>query len=250
MTNHLRAPGIVALGALTLAVGIAAVARSSSDPPAQADRKAAAAKAIRLEDATVIVEVNDTDGDAGLQFFLDGEPWRSMKVFGPGGGKVLDLKGTGKLRNWGLTESFHETNEPEFSEVPLKRFKRRFPEGTYRLAGRTIEGRKLVGRARLSHDIPDGPEIIAPAADSTVPDGNVVARWAAAPRPGIDIEGYRVIVEREDPFRLYQVELPVSQTSVTIPSEFLEPGTEYLLEIQTIEKSGNQTISEHNFNVG
>jgi hypothetical protein len=250
MTNHLRAPGIVALGALTLAVGIAAVARSSSDPPAQAAPNAKAAKAIRLEDATVIVEVNDTDGDAGLQFFLDGEPWRSMKVFEPGGQKVLDLKGTGKLRNWGLTESFHETNEPEFSEVPLKQFKRRFPEGTYRFAGRTIEGRKLVGKGRLSHDIPDGPEIIAPTADSTVPDGNVLARWAPAPQPGIDIEGYRVIVEREDPFRLYQVELPASQTSVTIPSEFLEPGTEYLLEIQTIEKSGNQTISEHNFNVG
>jgi hypothetical protein len=59
-----------------------------------------------------------------------------------------------------------------------------------------------------------------------------------------------VIVERENPLRVYQVELPASQTSVTIPSEYLEPGIEYLLEIQTIERNGNQTISEHNFNVG
>jgi Fibronectin type III domain len=249
MTNHLRAPGIFALGALTLAVGIAAVARSSSDPPAQAAPKSKAAKAIRLEDSTVIIEVNDTEGDAGLQFFLDGEPWRSMKVFGPGGKKVLDLKGTGKLRNWGLTESFHETNEPEFSEVPLNQFKRRFPEGTYRFAGRTIEGRKLVGKGKLSHDIPKGPQITAPAADATVPDGDVDAQWAPVPEPGTEIEGWRVIVERENPFRSYQVELPASQTSVTIPSEFLEPGTEYLIEIQTIEASGNLTFNEHFFRV-
>src|SRR5918995_4265609 len=88
MTNQLRAPGIALLGALTLAVGIAAVARSSSDPPAQAAPKATAAKAMRLEDTTVIVETNATDGDAGLQFFLDGEPWRSMKIFRPGGKKI------------------------------------------------------------------------------------------------------------------------------------------------------------------
>jgi Fibronectin type III domain len=250
MTNHLRAPGIALLGALTLAVGIAAVARSSSDPPAQAAPKATAAKAMRLEDTTVIVETNATDGDAGLQFFLDGEPWRSMKIFRPGGKKILDVNATGRLKNFGLTELFSETNEPEFKELPFSKFKRRFPEGTYKFVGRSIEGRKQVGRARLSHRIPDGPEIIAPAAGSIVPDGNVEARWAPAPQPGIDIEGYRVIVEREDPFRLYQVELPASQTSVTIPSEFLEPGTEYLLEIQTIERNGNQTISEHFFNVG
>jgi hypothetical protein len=78
----------------------------------------------------------------------------------------------------------------------------------------------------------------------------VLARWAPVPGPGIEIEGYRVIVEREDPLRVFQVELPASQTSVTIPSQFLEPGIEYLLEIQTIEASGNQTISEHNFRVG
>ena len=94
--------------------------------------------------------------------------------------------------------------------MPLSKFKRRFPEGTYRFAGRTIEGKKQVGKGRLSHKIPNGPEILAPAEDSTVPDGDVDARWAPAPRPGIEIEGCRVIVERENPFRLYQVELPAS----------------------------------------
>jgi len=32
-------------------------------------------------------------------------------------------------------------------------------------------------------------------------------------------------------------------TSLTVPSEFMEPGTEYELEVLALEKSGNQTIS-------
>ena len=70
------------------------------------------------------------------------------------------------------------------------------------------------------------------------------------PGPGIDIDGYRAIVEREDPFRKFEVDLPASQTSVTIPSEFVEPGTDYKIEVQSIERSGNQTISEIPFRTG
>ena len=42
-----------------------------------------ASKPIRLAAASVIVEVDATAGDAGLQFFLDGEPWRSMTISRP-----------------------------------------------------------------------------------------------------------------------------------------------------------------------
>jgi hypothetical protein len=247
MTKRLRGPAIGVLATFCVVGGVA-VAQSDSSTGAKGGAKAA--KAIRLADSTVIVETNATDRDAGLQFFLDGEPWKSIKISRPGGRKIMDVNATGRLKNFGLTELFSETNEPEFKEFPLNKFKRRFPEGTYKFAGRTTEGRKQVGKAKLSHDIPAGPEILEPAANSTVPDGDVLARWAPVPGPGIEIEGYRVIVEREDPLRVFQVELPASQTSVTIPSQFLEPGIEYLLEIQTIEASGNQTISEHNFRVG
>jgi hypothetical protein len=41
------------------------------------------AKPVRLAAATMIVEVDATAGDAGVQFFLDGEPWRSMAFSGP-----------------------------------------------------------------------------------------------------------------------------------------------------------------------
>jgi hypothetical protein len=230
---------VVALAAL---LGLSAASSSLSGK--------ARPRVTRLSEATLIVEVNDTEGDAGLQFFLDADPWDSMVISDPTGRIVLDIDTRGRLNGWGMTELFSESNEPPFDEVPLKRFKKRFPEGTYTFRGTDIEGRRLVGRATLSHDIPDGPQILTPADGSTVAHTNVLASWASPPEPpGIHIVGYRAIVEREDPLRVFSVELPASVTSVTIPSEFLESGTEYKLEVQAIEDSGNWTFSETTFRV-
>jgi Fibronectin type III domain len=243
-------------GLLAAAVALAGIAAVAGIAAAQANRspdatQAAKAKPLRLEEATMIIEFNATDRDAGLQVFLDGEPWTRMAVSGPGGRRILDVDAEGKLNRFGLTELFSESNEPELSELPLRKFKKRFPEGTYRFAGKTIEGRKLVAKAKFSHDIPDGPELTSPAAGSTVPEDDVVASWNPVPDAGgIEIVGYRAIVEREDPLRVFNADLPASVTSVTIPAEFLEPGNQYKLEVQAIEKSGNQTISEHGFRVG
>jgi hypothetical protein len=210
----------------------------------------AASQPVRLAAATLIIEVNATDGDAGLQFFLDGDPWRSMTISDPTGGVIVDVDAEGSLKDWGLTELFSESNEPPFTEVPLAEFKARFPEGRYTFVGETIEGERLVGTARLSHDIPDGPEIISPADGATVDGDGVVASWEAPPEPaGIDIVGYRVIATREDPLRVYQVELPATARSVPIPAAFLESDTEYELEIQAIEESGNWTFNTSFFSV-
>jgi hypothetical protein len=250
MTTSFHRPKAGLPAALVLLAGIAGLfglAAATSNGSLGAE---AAAKPIRLDDATMIIEVNSTDGDAGLQVFLDGEPWSEMAVFAPDGRKLLDVDATGRLNRFGLTELFSESHEPEFSEVPLRRFKKRFPAGRYRFRGTTVEGRRLVGSARFSHDTPAGPEIISPAAGATVPEANVVASWNRGAQPaGVEIVGYRAIVEREKPLRVFNADLPASVNSVTISSEFLEPGTEYKLEVQAIEKSGNQTISEITFTV-
>ena len=79
---------------------------------------------------------------------------------------------------------------------------------------------------------------------------NVVAGWTPAAQPaGIDIVGYRVIVTREDPLRVYSVDLPASARSVRIPAVFLQTDTEYELEIQAIEESGNWTFATSFFQV-
>jgi hypothetical protein len=173
---------------------IVAAATSNGSPGATA-----AQKPIRLDEATMIIEVNATDGDAGLQVFLDAEPWSAMAVYAPNGRRILDVDATGRLNRFGLTELFAESNEPEFAELPLRAFERRFPAGRYRLRGMTIEGRRLVGSARFSHATRAGPEITSPAAGASVPEANLVASWNRGSQPaGVEIVGYRAIVERED----------------------------------------------------
>jgi hypothetical protein len=242
-----RSAGLLAAFVLVGVAAVVAVAGAESGPGSGA--KAAGAQ-LRLSDATMIIEINSTDGDAGLQLFVDSDPWTRMTVFAPNGRTVLDVDAKGRLDGFGLTEFFSESNEPEFSELPLRRFKQRFPAGRYRIVGRTTEGRRVVGSARLSHDTPVGPRITAPAAEATVPESGLVARWSRGNQPrGVEIVAYRVIVEREDPLRAFSADLPASVTSVTIPAEFLEPGVEYMLEIQAIERSGNQSITEQGFRV-
>ena len=87
---------------LHLIGGLAAVALLSvgaSAPAAEVSRHRG--DAVRLAEATLIVEVNATDGDAGLQVFLDGDPWRSMRVMGPNGRTILGVDTNGRLRGYG-----------------------------------------------------------------------------------------------------------------------------------------------------
>ena len=233
------------LVAIALLSGIVAT-RGSETSPARA-----ASKPVRLAEATMIVEINATDGDAGLQVFLDGEAWRSMTISGPDGRSILAVNAEGRVQNFGLTELFSESSEPPFDVFPLEDFEALFPEGRYSFAGTTVKGARLEGRATLTHDFPDGPRIVSPAEGATVAGGNVVARWNPVTTPaGIDIVGYRAIVTREDPLRVFSVDLPASANTVAIPSEFFESDTEYKLEVQAIEANGNQTLTEVTFRVG
>jgi len=101
-----RRTTLAVLTVLSLAFGIAPANSSPSS-------LRAAAGPVRLEEATMIVEVNATDGDAGLQVFLDGEPWSSMTISTPDGRRILAINTRTRLRNYGLTELFSESSEPE-----------------------------------------------------------------------------------------------------------------------------------------
>jgi hypothetical protein len=205
-------------------------------------------RTVPLEDVSMIVEVNSTDGDAGLQLFLDGEAWRSIQVRSPEGRKIFDVAGGGQLKKLGLTELFWESEEPSFDEMPLEEFLALFPEGEYTFSGKTVDGERLAGSALFSHDIPSGPVVVSPEEGSVVPADAAVVVWEPAAEPaGIDIVGFQVIVEREDEARTFQVDLPATATRVTIPPEFLEANTGYKVEVLAIEASGNQTITEVSF---
>jgi hypothetical protein len=253
-----RTPPVVLATTLLLLGGLAWIELERRAPEAAAaglDRgrsEAAATRRIRLEDASIIIETNATDADAGIQVFLDGKDWREMSLIAPDGRRMLVVQNTGSLRTWGLTELFSESSEPPFDEAPFREFKKRFPEGTYRFRGTTIDGARLVAKATLTHDIPKGPVITSPSDGESVPHGDVLASWEPVTRPsGIEIVGYRAIVSDETSPRGRDLELELgrSQTSFMIPSELFRTGHEYKLEVQAIEQSGNQTLTEITFSV-
>ena len=76
------------------------------------------------------------------------------------------------------------------------------------------------------------------------PDDAVIS-WDPVTEPaGIEIAGYWVTVERGDRARSLSLELPPETTSVLVPPDFLEPGTDYLFQVFAIEVGGNQTITQ------
>jgi hypothetical protein len=212
---------------------------------------------IPFDIARIIIEFNATDEDVGVQVLLDGGSYKRLEIFRPDGRKVLDLEAKRSLRKQGLTELFFESSEPSLADVPLEQFLARFPEGEYEFQGEGIDGIGLEGEATFTHVIPAGPFLISPEEDAVVDPNNTVIIWEPVTdtitgSADIDIVGYQVIVEREDPRRLFGVrvfnaDVPASITSVTVSPEFLEPDAEYDFEVLAIEAGGNQTISSSSF---
>lgn len=116
-------------------------------------------KTVELEEAEVFIEFNATDGDFGIQFFWDGEPWRWMMVKNERKRPVLSVWTNKNVRKQGLTEGFFESAEPALDELSLEEFLERFPEGEYKFRGRTLDKKWLVGEAELTHYIPCPPRI-------------------------------------------------------------------------------------------
>jgi hypothetical protein len=241
--------GSVALALVTAVVGgLGAVGRdgaAASGPAADRAAGVAQKKPIRLEASELFIEINATDGDAVLRMKLAGEDWRRLRLRDPRGRPVMDVKGKGRLSGYGLTGLTFESSERPFAEVPLRKFKARFPEGRYTFSGTTVEGDRLVGSDRFTHDVPSAPTLLAPAKNAVVDPGGLVVSWEPVTRPsGIRIIRYLVIVTAEASGRELTMELGPGATSTVIPAGFLERGAEHKVELVAREKGGNQAISE------
>jgi hypothetical protein len=227
---------------LAMVVGGAAAAIGSGGR----EGAAAQGRPIPFEVSDLFIEINATDGDAGLQMNLGGDEWRRFVLRDPSGRTIVAVTGQGRLRGYGLTDLGFESAEPPFDEVPLRRFKARFPEGRYTFRGTSVVGRRMVGSDRLTHNIPRRPAVLAPAEDAVVdPAANLVVRWEPVTRPrGIRIVRYLVIVTEEGTEREQSLDLEPGATSATISPGFLAPGRDYAVEVLARERSGNQTITE------
>ncbi len=206
-------------------------------------RASAAKKVVPLAISKIYIEYNFSANDLGFHISLDGEDWSSMKIINPSGRTIFNVKGRSGFGNLGMTELFFEGAEPSLDEVPLAELLALFPEGNYTFVGKTVEGDEIVGTGTLTHKIPAAPVIVSPQPGEVVDASQpVVIDWdPVANPPGGQIVGYQVIIGA------FSITLPASKTSVTVPAEFLEPGTEYLWEVLAIEAGANQTIRESSF---
>ena len=208
----------------------------------------AAKKKLELEISRIYWEYNSSANDLGVHVSLDGEDWRKLKIINPAGRTIFEVEGRGPYRLLGMTELFFEGAEPNLDDFPLENLLARFPEGTYRFTGRTVDGDVIAGTGQFTHAIPAGPTNVVAALNGN----SLVISWnpVTGPPDGfpdlpITIVGYQVIVGS------FQVTVPATTTplQVTVPPEFVAslPAGQNLFEVLAIEAGGNQTITEGSF---
>jgi hypothetical protein len=231
----------------------------------------------QFDETKALIEINATDGDIGFHVLLDADAWHQVRIDDPAGKRLFQEKAKGTLADQGLTENFFESDEPlcapELAEeeddlvVTLAEFLERFPAGSYIFNGMSNDGETLTDTALLTHNLPAAPDIDEFNGTGNVQTADAVIEWAPGtdlgecpfdglvPDPGSVAEiGWEVVVEPEDegavnPLRVFSVQLPAIQTSVTVPQEFLDAYvaqgiTVFKFEVGAIEESGNQTFSE------
>jgi len=229
-------------------------------------------KEIPFGAAVMIIEL--TDNDIELQVFADAFDWKRLEIFDPNERKIFEAGARGRLRRqggmsemfWASEPSHYLVDEPEFDE-PIEAFLKRWPPGVYDFEGWTGTGVNIDGEATLSHVLAALPEIVSPVSDTDDPpvvDPNdvLVIDWEPVTTrfdgPGaVEIFEYQVILDQVDPEREMSwvdgntrralINLPPTVTELTVPAEFLLPGTSYEFEVLAIEVSGNSTISVGEF---
>jgi hypothetical protein len=210
--------------------------------------------------AMLFIEHNATDADTGVQGNFGGEAWTQLCIWDPNGQLILVAQPQASLASQGMADLFFESREPTNDEQAIEELLGLFPEGEYLIGASGFDGVPRVATATFTHAIPAEPNITSPelaeeesAGEVVVPRSELVVSWDLVEETisgdPVTITGYEVIltkVEHDDPHGfsqpIYDVHLGPDATSLSVPEEFLEPGTVYELEVLAIELSGNQTI--------
>jgi hypothetical protein len=219
--------------------------------------------------AKIHFETNASACDMGPQIAFDTEGITSGSVSDPKGRKIYSFQTKAGMRaTGGQTEGFLETVEPQITEllsalgcepsdeagvVALDDLFEAWPSGDYTFEARA-KGARIRSQATLTHLIPAGPEVVAPADGTVLPAaGPVVIEWSPVTEPilpelgPVNIVGYHILVEENTGAEVtptIDVDVSDSETSLTVPPEYLKPATVYRFEVLSTEESGNQTITE------
>jgi len=239
----------------SLLAGILGAGAIALVPAASADEE------LEWDVAELFFELNNTDGDLGIHANIDGGPWKRLTIEDLKERRILNIRASGRLRRQGMTQLEWESAEPTFDELTPAQFFRRFPEGTYEIEGKTLDGEELESEVELSHILAAPPGNIsingqAAAEDCDSPILPVVTTpvfidWDPVTEshpeigtPGVEVEisRYQFFVERDE-IKL-SVDLEPDVTEFPVPDAFLNDGGVWKYEIIARTEGGNNTAVE------
>jgi hypothetical protein len=218
-------------GAVSVFAGMTIVAAS----PAWADDD----DEIEFEEAQVLLQLNDTDGDLGFHARIDGEPWKRVTIESPKEQILFDVRLRRALRRQGLTELAFESAEPTFDELDPDVFFSRFPEGDYEIEGKGFDGVEYESVSTLSHLIPAAAPIVI-AWDEVDSHHDELGRAG-----DVEVDSYEVAVEAETVD--YEINIEADVTSVTLAAGAIPAGEEVKYQVLVREAEGNESSAESCF---
>jgi hypothetical protein len=252
--------------------GKAIVAGMALAAVAAAPATAAPAKPFKI--TNIHFETNSSACDMGIQISFDTDGITQGEVENPFEQPVFTLGAVPGLENThDITEMFQERVEPPITDlvsalgceptededaISLAELLGNWPAGWYEFDGES-GAEEFEGRARLTHKVPAGPEILAPEDGAIVAhDANFLIRWKKVTGPilpdlgPVEVVGYHVVVaDVTDPVlapgktkTLLDADLSKGETTFLVPKQYLEPNRIYEFEVLATEKGGNQTITE------
>lgn len=232
-----------------------------------------------FKQANIHIETNASACDMGAQIVFDTNGITEGLVEDPNENVVYSFQTSAGMADMGgLTEQFLEGVEPPISDlladpslgcdppedpgavISLAEVFAAWPAGTYDFEGQA-DGVSFESEAILTHKIPAGPKIIAPAEGAIVPhDKPLLIRWNKVTSPllpslgPVEIIGYHVVVvDATGPTlpgpipRQLDADVPKNTTSLFVPAQYLLPNRVYEFEVLSTERGGNQTITEGHF---
>jgi hypothetical protein len=218
------------------------------------------------------IETNASGCDMGIQILFDTDGITELTVEDPNDQVVYSSQTPAGMEDThDQTEGFQERVEPPITElenalgcepspdaISLGDLLAAWPAGTYEFEAMS-GGVDFAGEAKLTHKIPAGPVITAPADGAVVPhDQHLVIRWNKVTGPllsnlgPVQIVGYHVVVKDvtvpglSGPLQpaAFDIDVSKNETSVVVPKQYLEPNRIYEFEVLATDKGANQTITE------
>jgi hypothetical protein len=141
----------------------------------------------------------------------------------------------------GLAEIELESAEPSVEEVQAA-----YPEGTYWLWGRAVDGTWLFDRIDLTHAVVGAPDFFnfSPCNEQVDPTASIAIAWnSVAGAAG----GYEIIIEQDETGANLRVTQSPDRTGFVIPDGFLAPGLGYEIEMKSVTAEGNKTSASCEF---